>query len=109
MRPRYLLDTGICIYLRKRRPAALVEKFMTLAPGEAAISVITYGELWLGAHRRRDPTVSRGVEELTTLVPPLPMPSAAGPTYGRILHILQRQGQTIDLNDLWIAAHAISS
>jgi tRNA(fMet)-specific endonuclease VapC len=109
MRARYLLDTEICIYLRKRRPAGLVEKFKTLSPGEAAISVITYGELWLGAHRHRDQTVSRNVEEFTTLVPPLPMPSAAGATYGRILSVLQQQGQVIGVNDLWIAAHAVTS
>jgi tRNA(fMet)-specific endonuclease VapC len=109
MRTRYLLGTDICIYLRKRRPGGLVEKFMALAPGEAAISVITYGELWLGAHRHRDQSVARNVEEFTTLVPPLAMPAAAGMIYGQILSVLQRGGQVIGVNDLWIAAHAIAS
>jgi tRNA(fMet)-specific endonuclease VapC len=48
---RFLLDTNICIYIRRRRPPALLERFRQLRPGEAVLSVITHGELVYGAER----------------------------------------------------------
>ncbi|HEX3667303.1 MAG TPA: hypothetical protein VHU23_18925 [Rhizomicrobium sp.] len=42
---RYILDTNICIYIRSRRPPNIRARFERLEPGEAALSVITYGEL----------------------------------------------------------------
>ena len=45
MEPRYLLDTNICIYIRQNRPEKVLRRFRKLRPGEAALSVITYGEL----------------------------------------------------------------
>jgi tRNA(fMet)-specific endonuclease VapC len=45
---RYMLDTNICIYTIKGRPAALAQRFDELAD-ELCISVITLGELFFGA------------------------------------------------------------
>jgi tRNA(fMet)-specific endonuclease VapC len=53
--PRYLLDTNICIYIRRERPQAVLDRFRALAPGSTAISVITYGELVYGARKSLDP------------------------------------------------------
>ena len=49
MNPRFLLDTNICIYIRRRRPPEILQRFQRLQVGEAAISVITFGELVYGA------------------------------------------------------------
>ena len=49
MDPRYLLDTNICIYIRRNRPEEVLRRFRKLRPGEAVLSVITYGELLYGA------------------------------------------------------------
>jgi tRNA(fMet)-specific endonuclease VapC len=48
MEARYLLDTNICIYIRRSKPESLLHRFQTLRPGEAALSVITFGELLYG-------------------------------------------------------------
>jgi tRNA(fMet)-specific endonuclease VapC len=45
MTPRLLLDTNICIYIRQKRPEEVLRHFRKLRAGEAALSVITYGEL----------------------------------------------------------------
>jgi tRNA(fMet)-specific endonuclease VapC len=45
MEPRFLLDTNICIYIRQERPEPVLRRFRRLRLGEAALSVITYGEL----------------------------------------------------------------
>ena len=51
MPSRFMLDTNICIYIRRMRPAPVVERFRSLARGEAVISVVTYGELRYGPRR----------------------------------------------------------
>ncbi len=110
MEPRYLLDTNICIYIRQKRPEAVLRRFRRLRPGEAAISVITYGELLYGAAKsaQRAAALER-LRELTGVLPALPLPEGAGETYGRIRAELERSGQMIGNNDLWIAAHAIAA
>ena len=49
--PRYLLDTNICIYIRRQQPREVLARFQKLRPGAAVISVITYGELLFGAEK----------------------------------------------------------
>jgi tRNA(fMet)-specific endonuclease VapC len=110
MGARYLLDTNICIYLRQNRPPEVTERFRHLQHGEAALSVITYGELLYGAERSQQRTRAlQSVTRLVSLLPVLPMPEEAAATYGEIRATLEMQGQLIGGNDLWIAAHAQSS
>jgi tRNA(fMet)-specific endonuclease VapC len=105
--PRYLLDTNICIYLRQERPSVVIDRFRKLAPGEAAISVISFGELCYGAEKSQDrATAIAGLTRLTSVLPVLPIPDAAGRTYGEIRRELEVRGEIISSNDLWIAAHA---
>ncbi len=107
---RFLLDTNICIYIRKNRPASVLRRFQELAIGEAAISVITYGELRYGAEKSETRSASlKRLHELVSLLPALPMPEGTGETYGVIRAALERAGQTIGNNDLWIAAHALAA
>jgi predicted nucleic acid-binding protein len=44
MGPRYLLDTYTCIYIRQKKPEPVLARFRKLEAGEAALSVVTYGE-----------------------------------------------------------------
>ncbi len=110
MATRFLLDTNICIYIQRQRPPAVLERFRKLKPGEAVISVITWGELRYGAEksRQRDMVLAL-LEEFTAMVPVMPMPEAAGQAYGPIRAALEAKGEPIGNNDLWIAAHAKAS
>lgn len=45
----YLLDTNICIYIIKKKPAEVFEKFKNLSPGDVGISTISLAELQYGA------------------------------------------------------------
>ena len=109
MDTRYLLDTNICIYIRQKKPEELLRRFERLRPGEAAISVITFGELLYGAEKswHRSAALER-LRELVLLVPALPLPETAGQAYGKIRADLESRGEMIGNNDLWIAAHAIA-
>jgi tRNA(fMet)-specific endonuclease VapC len=107
MRARYLLDTNICIYIQRQKPEEVLARFQKLKPGDAAISVITWGELLYGAEKSQQRKKAlQLLEEFKTLVPVLPIPENAGKTYGAIRASLESQGKPIGNNDLWIAAHA---
>jgi tRNA(fMet)-specific endonuclease VapC len=107
---RYLLDTSICIYIRRKRPVDILERFKTLEPGDVGISVITYGELAYGARKSAEPEQAQaGLQRLIELVPVLPLPEDAGRAYGAIRAALAASGSPIGPNDLWIAAHALAS
>jgi tRNA(fMet)-specific endonuclease VapC len=111
MAARYLLDTNICIYIRRRRPPEIHARFAQLKAGEAALSLITYGELMYGAAKLRPapPRAAEQMQELLDLIDILPLPIEAGRTYGEIRAVLESKGLMIGNNDLWIAAHAISA
>jgi tRNA(fMet)-specific endonuclease VapC len=110
MTPRYLLDTDICIYVRKRRPLQVLARFESLDEGSLAISVITYGELLYGAAKSTDPIRTAAAHDrFFATVKILPMPVEAGPLYGAALGALSKEGNIIGSNDLWIAAHAMAS
>jgi tRNA(fMet)-specific endonuclease VapC len=44
----FLLDTNICIYIIKQKPAKVLEKFQRLNPSDVGISSITLAELEYG-------------------------------------------------------------
>jgi tRNA(fMet)-specific endonuclease VapC len=108
--PRYLLDTNICIYIRQEKPDAVLRRFRRLRPGEAALSVITYGELLYGVAKSAFRTAAlERLRELVQWLPALPLPETAAKAYGTIRAELASKGQMIGNNDLWIAAHAIGA
>jgi len=109
MEPRYLLDTNICIYVRQKRSPDLLHRFEKLRPGEAAISVITFGELLFGAEKSAHRTAAlERLRELQIFLSVLPLPEASADNYGKIRAELESKGEIIGNNDLWIASHALS-
>ncbi len=48
MKPRYMLDTNICIYLMKHQPPQVRARFAECFVGDVAISAITLAELEFG-------------------------------------------------------------
>lgn len=105
---RYLLDTNIVIYVIKRRPLAALDTF-NRHHGRMAISSITLAELLHGVEKSSDPARNlRSVQDFTSRLTVLPYDEAAAAHYGQIRATLERQGQTIGVNDLHIAGHARS-
>ena len=105
---RYLLDTNIVIYVIKRRPLSALALFNENA-GHMAISSITLAELMHGAEKSNAPTRSlAAVEDFCSRLEVLPYGPKAAMHYGNIRAQLESRGQTIDVNDLHIAAHARS-
>jgi tRNA(fMet)-specific endonuclease VapC len=105
---RYLLDTNICIYVIKRRPESLLERFNRNA-SHLAISSITLAELLHGAEKSSDPErILAVVEDFCSRLEVLAYGAKAAQHYGQIRSALERRGTPIGVNDLHIAAHARS-
>ena len=107
MEARFLLDTNICIHIRRRRPPEVLARFQRLRPGEAVISVITYGEIAYSVEKSQfREQASKQLAEFAGLLPVLELPALAGQCYGAMRAALEVRGEMIGNNDLWIAAHA---
>lgn len=107
MAVRYLLDTNICIYIAKHNPPAVRARFEQLSADALAMSVITLGELHHGAEKSQARTKALEVlQQLQSAIQVMPLTHAVGQHYGQIRSTLERAGQPIGNNDLWIAAHA---
>ena len=109
MRRRYMLDTDICIYLAKNRYPQVTARFERLKLEQPVMSAITYGELQYGANKSTER--SRALSQLAELIQDIPVESissSAAQAYGEIRATLEKQGQVIGNNDIWIAAHAMA-
>jgi len=88
----------------------VLSRFRRLKQGQAAISVITYGELIYGIEKSAQRAAAfRLLEEFVAAMPVMPLPPEAAHSYGAIRAALETSGQMIGNNDLWIAAHAIAA
>jgi tRNA(fMet)-specific endonuclease VapC len=106
--PLYMLDTNICIYVIKNRPAGLRERFNELA-GELCISSITLSELQYGAEKsaRRSLNLD-GIARFTARLDILPFAAAAAVHYCQLRAELERAGRPVGPLDTLIGAHARS-
>ncbi len=105
---RYLLDTNIVIYVIKRRPIEVLDKFNANV-ARMAISSITLAELMHGVEKSSQPEANLAVvEDFCSRLEVLPYTTKAAQHYGSIRAALERNGQPIGVNDLHIAGHARS-
>lgn len=106
---KYLLDTNTCIYLIKKKPPEVLQKFQAHSVGEVSISAITVAELQFGVQKSRH--VAQNQRALQQFLLPLvcmPFDSQAAVAYGEIRAVLEAQGTPIGSLDTLIAAHALS-
>lgn len=103
-----LLDTNICVYVIKARPAALFERFNAFEPGQLGVSVVTAMELRVGALRAAHAHVAARVEALLTRLTVHALSSEVVEPFAQLKTRLMAQGEMIGPFDLLIAAHALS-
>ena len=105
---RYMLDTNICIYVIKNRPAQLRQRFNQLAD-QLCVSVITLAELIYGAEKsERVQQNLEVVEQFRGRLEVLPFMERAANHYGQLWAELDRAGQRIGIHDMMIGSHARS-
>lgn len=103
---RYMLDTNVVSALIRHPGGPLAARVAALPRASYAISVIVAGELRYGAARRNSNRLSKQVEAVLEAVDVRPLAEPADRLYGEIRSEMERAGQPIGRNDLWIAAHA---
>ena len=105
----FMLDTDICIYIIKRKPASVLKRLESLRPGRLAMSAITFAELINGAKKSQHVEANLAkLNALGELVDIRPFDKQAAVCYGDVRSDLEKRGETIGSNDLLIAAHALS-
>jgi tRNA(fMet)-specific endonuclease VapC len=109
----YMLDTNICSYIMRERPAPVLERLQAAVDGQyqIVISVITYYEMLLGTvGRNASPRHARLVEAFVSrLSAILPWDAASAEHATRIKQDLAAKGTPIGSNDTMIAGHALAS
>ncbi len=106
---RYLLDTDICIYIIKKKPESVFDKFRKCSIGDIGISTITYSELCFGVYKSQH--IEKNLGALEGLVAPLEIVSydeAVCRFYGQVRSSLEKIGKPVRLLDTLIASHALS-
>lgn len=108
----YMLDTNICSFIMRERPASVLEHLQEVATSQhqITISVITYYEMLLGTvGRNASPRHARLVEafvaRLSTI---LPWDAGAAEHATQIKQDLATKGTPIGGNDTMIAGHALA-
>ena len=109
MSARFLLDTNIVSYLLKRQSQVAQSRFEAEGPDTVVVSAITKAEIFFGLARIRGATrLTSAAENFLSAVAVAPWDSAAARAYGILRAAQERKGRPLSVEDLMIAAHAIS-
>lgn len=108
MKPRYMLDTNICIYLMKNQPPQVRARFADCFVGDVVISAITLAELAFGVASSGEARANNQVqlESLLEDILVAPFDTAAARTYGPLRAAYRARNK--EALDKLIASHAIS-
>jgi tRNA(fMet)-specific endonuclease VapC len=91
-----------------REPTGIIRRRLEEHGGDAAMSIVTLAELRFGVERTGSQRLRSALAAMTGYLPVLPLEAPVDQTYARLRTHLQRTGQPIGPNDMWIAAHALS-
>lgn len=92
----YLLDTNICIYIIKKKPANVFERFKTLKIGDVGISSITLAELQYGVEKSSNIEKNRdALQKFLTPIEIVDFGYDATIEYGKIRTELEKKGTPI--------------
>lgn len=106
---KYMLDTDICIYTIKRKPAHL-KRLFNAHIGQLCISSVTWGELIRGAEKSQQVAHNLAViEGFAARLEILDFDRSAAQHFGEIRANLEKRGTPIGGYDVMIAGHARSS
>lgn len=108
MKPKYMLDTNICIYLMKHQPPQVQARFAECFVGDVVMSAITLAELEFGvacsgeAQARNQALLNSLLEDILVA----PFEAQAARAYGPLRAAHRERNK--DALDKLIASHALS-
>ncbi len=105
----YLLDTDICIYIIKKQPVSVREKFNSTDPTKIFVSSITVAELEYGVSKSSQVDQnSNSLKHFLSQLNIVSFDAHAATHYGVIRASLEKNGTLIGSLDMMIAAIAKS-
>jgi tRNA(fMet)-specific endonuclease VapC len=104
---RFLLDTDT-ISFALRGQGGVADELRRRSPSEVCTSSVVAGELELGVARRGSRKLRRELEGLYSGLEVLPYDLEAARRYGRLAAVLLDEGVPIGVEDMMVAAHALS-
>lgn len=106
---KYMLDTNICIYVIKKMPPSVIQRFMEHDVRDICVSSITFAEMMHGVEKSQAKERNRIAYILfMSALTVLDFDSAAAQEYGKVRAELETKGTPIGPMDMLIAAHAKS-
>lgn len=108
MKPKYMLDTNVCIYLMKHQPPEVRERFAECFVGDVVISAITLAELQYGVACSGEAQAHNQalLESLLEDILVAPFEARAARAYGPLRAANRERNK--DALDKLIASHALS-
>lgn len=108
MKPKYMLDTNICIYLMKHQPPQVRARFAECFVGDVVISAITLAELEYGVARSGEaqPHNQAVLDSLLEDIPVAAFDAQASRAYGPLRTANRERNK--DALDKLIASHALA-
>ena len=105
----YMLDTNICSFILREKPLYIKEKLKSCEKSHTiALSSVVVAELLYGVQKRNSKKLIAIVEAFIGNFVVYDFDKEASFHYVKIRHSLEKKGQIIGSNDLFIAAHAKS-
>ena len=106
---KYLLDTNICIYIIKKKPKNVIERFRQTSISDIGVSSITLSELEYGVVKSAKPGQNKlALAQFMAPIDIYAYDDVAAQHYGKIRARLEKQGTPIGALDMLIAAHALA-
>lgn len=106
----YMLDTNICIYIIKKKPERVLNRFSSFDICDICISSVTFSELVYGVEKSQYHQKNReALEEFVLPLSILPFDDNSAYHYGFIRAYLEKNGTPIGSLDTMIAANARSA
>lgn len=106
---KFMLDTNTCIYIIKKKPTKVIERFLQTKISHIGISSITMSELTYGVYKSSKPEQNQmALAQFVAALEILPYGDEAVQFYGHLRAHLEKQGTPIGALDMLIAAHALS-
>ena len=105
----HMLDTNICSYILRNRPATVRTHFNKVGSDALSISTVVLAELYYGAARHpKSVAIRKEIDNFASRLAVIAWDEAAAEHYGLIRSFLEKQGTPIGAMDMMIAAHARS-
>jgi tRNA(fMet)-specific endonuclease VapC len=105
---RYLLDTNVISTLVREPGGVIFQRLRDALPASACTSIVVAAEIQYGLRKKSSLRLQTQVAAIMSVLDVYPIERPVEEHYADIRAHLERKGQPIGSNDLWIAAHARS-